>query len=275
MDETDLSIMEQLPNDVQDRIYNNFMFHRFLNVFLGFFKVPIGQSQTLYKWDNPVYREFMLKLLRGMQPRKYSNGEIIFNQLAEVGEVIFVEHGDVDVGFEISYKRYWVLRLFDHSIIGGLNCMANLTTFFLYRCASENFNGYSIKKDVWMSLMKDYDDISLFVSRKIAIDYTTKIRTPVMFEQNRKLQNLQQRHDQRHIQVIVEAKNFDVVRCKDLPAIQAIEQHNSKAHDKNFEAEIKKLRSNYEQRMTKLQGQLSTVIHGLSTANQVGKSLDE
>lgn len=40
-----------------------------------------------------------------LEPRREEKGVIIFDELDEVNEAIFIEHGSVDVGFEINRKQ--------------------------------------------------------------------------------------------------------------------------------------------------------------------------
>jgi len=59
----------------------------------------------------------------------------------------------VDVGFELNFKEQYVLRLFRKAIIGAYNCTHNVKTMFIYKCQSEGFEGYSLKKVHWLSLV--------------------------------------------------------------------------------------------------------------------------
>lgn len=87
--ERDSQIMDQLPNDVQDRIFNKFMFGKFLKKFNDIFHIEMdsvkeNRGLQLYTWDNFNYRSFIIKLLRNLQPRTYNRGELIYSQLEEV-----------------------------------------------------------------------------------------------------------------------------------------------------------------------------------------------
>ena len=45
----------------------------------------------------------MLMLLRNLEPRYELKGSVIYQQLEDIAEIIFVEKGSVDIGYEISY----------------------------------------------------------------------------------------------------------------------------------------------------------------------------
>jgi uncharacterized protein YuzE len=53
----------------------------------------------------------MESFLYKLEPRREEKGVIIFDELDEVNEAIFIENGQVDVGFEINRKQQFVIRL--------------------------------------------------------------------------------------------------------------------------------------------------------------------
>ena len=191
--EHEQAIMDQLPNHVQDRILNKFMYGKFLKKFENIFQIEMDKStsnHSCYTWDNYNYRSFMIALLHGLQPRKYDKGELIYTQLEEINEVIFVERGNIDVGFEVSYKKKFVVRLFDHSVIGAYNCANHSKTLYIYKNQSENFQGWSIKKATWIDLMTNYEDISKKVLKQFEDFFQAKIQVPVEQEKMRFISRL-------------------------------------------------------------------------------------
>ena len=97
------------------------MFKQFLETFKDTFNIPkdpilgdqIGISSNVndfYTWDNSNYREFMNLILRSLEPLRMKAGQVIFRELQEIEEVIFVHKGAVDVGFEINRREKLVLR---------------------------------------------------------------------------------------------------------------------------------------------------------------------
>jgi hypothetical protein len=53
----------------------------------------------------------MEALLYQLEPRREEKGVVIFDELDEVNEAIFMEKGWIDVGFEINRKQSFVIRL--------------------------------------------------------------------------------------------------------------------------------------------------------------------
>ena len=46
-----------------------------------------------YTWEDAEYRDYMNLILRNIEPRFAEAGSILFNELDEVNEVIFISKG--------------------------------------------------------------------------------------------------------------------------------------------------------------------------------------
>ena len=104
-EETDLSIVDQIPETVILRIYSDFLFGEFLESYQTIFSFRNEDSlnqPAFYTWENQLYRNFMMSLLSVLEPRKQEKDVIMYNELDEVNEVIFFIKGEYDVGFEIN-----------------------------------------------------------------------------------------------------------------------------------------------------------------------------
>lgn len=75
----------------------------------------------------------MFDLLHCLEPRVQSKQQIIFDELAEVNEVIFFTKGVVDIGFEINRKINYVLRLDRDILIGAYNVVYNKRSKYNYK----------------------------------------------------------------------------------------------------------------------------------------------
>ena len=78
-------------------------------------------------------------ILRSVEPFHMKRDQILFKELQEIQEVIFVSKGTVNVGFEINRKEKMVLRFSNRIIIGAYNCAENKKTLFLYKCKTDIF----------------------------------------------------------------------------------------------------------------------------------------
>ena len=113
------AILDQLPDEVQDKLFSHFLFFSFTTTFAEMFRIPkygtVTQSirnsvqipvsaKYFYNWEDQNFREFMMKILSNLEPRFIPRDKIIFTELEEIHEVLFVSQGQVDVGFEINRK---------------------------------------------------------------------------------------------------------------------------------------------------------------------------
>ena len=114
LDDEGSSIYEQLPVDVQNTLYREFLYTNFLYQFRATFHIPKDPeenesnehlSEVFYSWSDQPYREFMMEVLRNLEPRLEVMGTIIFEELDDINEVIFVQKGSVDIGFEVNKKK--------------------------------------------------------------------------------------------------------------------------------------------------------------------------
>lgn len=70
-------MLEELPEFVQNKIYQFFLFSHFLSKFRDTFKIPKPGSSNIvditkkkyYDWDDTEYRDFMMQILTNLEPR--------------------------------------------------------------------------------------------------------------------------------------------------------------------------------------------------------------
>lgn len=87
----------------------------------------------------------MLDILMSLQPRQEFAGTVLFEELQEINEILFISKGICDVGFEINKLKKYVLRFTDKVVVGAYNCTFRLRAIFCYRCKTD-CEGYSIRK---------------------------------------------------------------------------------------------------------------------------------
>ena len=54
-----------------------------------------------------MYCSFMKNLMNSLEIRKFREGEIIANEMEESLEVMFVNKGRYDIGYEINNKKFF------------------------------------------------------------------------------------------------------------------------------------------------------------------------
>ena len=75
----------------------------------------------------------MIKIVRKLEPSRFSAGEILYKTIEEVQEIFFIEKGTVDIGFEISREEKYVIRLQKGGVIGIYNVTFDKKTIFIYK----------------------------------------------------------------------------------------------------------------------------------------------
>ena len=79
------------------------------------------------------YRSFMMDMLRNLEPRQLQANQILFKELDDINEILFVQKGTVDIGYQVNDKKYFVLRCKDKTLIGAYNCTFNIRIIFTYK----------------------------------------------------------------------------------------------------------------------------------------------
>jgi len=118
--ETDIKLLEQLPTDVKRKIYSDFLFKTFIYNFKKFFDFPketankddtIRIDYSFFTWNDVQYQNFMIDILKNLEPRIFSPREVIYVELDEVNEILFIEQGEYDIGYEVNKTEKFKLRL--------------------------------------------------------------------------------------------------------------------------------------------------------------------
>ena len=65
----------------------------------------------------------MVEILKNMEARQYEAREIILKELEECNEIIFVQKGSYNVGYEINYKIKFRYRFGERTYIGAYNVL--------------------------------------------------------------------------------------------------------------------------------------------------------
>ena len=78
----------------------------------------------------------MINLLNSLEFRQYPINFIIVNELDEVSEVLFIEKGWYNIGYEINKQIKYRKRMGPISIIGGFQCLNNWRFEFVYQACT-------------------------------------------------------------------------------------------------------------------------------------------
>jgi CRP-like cAMP-binding protein len=173
--------MAQLPEFVQNKIYCEFLFSSFLSNFRETFKIMknVNGRESQMTWEDSSYREFMLAILSHLEPRFEKKGTVLFEELQEISEVIFIGKGTIDIGYEINRQRRFVMRYTNKIVMGAYNCTFNKRAIFIYRCKTD-CEGYFIRKENWVNLVTMDPEIERFIKKNVTIDYEHNIKFKVL-----------------------------------------------------------------------------------------------
>lgn len=189
-------------------MYKEFLFKDFLDTYKRTFcfrDYECPDQPAFYTWDNPHYRNFMFDLLKCLEPRILARNEVVFNELDEVNEVIFIMSGAVDIGYEINRDVNYVLRIDKDILVGAYNVAYNKRSKFNYK-AQKNCTGFSIRRIDWKKFMYQPDNktVAGHLRKQIKKDYEVSIMSKVRMEKARAMRKWDKRADYDAILMVVE-----------------------------------------------------------------------
>jgi len=81
--DVDLIYYDELPPDHKVDIFKNFLFRPFVQTFKKLFEIPKNKNlkHSYYKWFDESYSEFMIQVMRYLEPRFYKKDELIYEEL--------------------------------------------------------------------------------------------------------------------------------------------------------------------------------------------------
>lgn len=75
----------------------------------------------------------MMSLMGAMEPRHFLKGEIIYHDMEEVDDLIFVVKGEYAIGYTVNSEEHLALRLSARTVIGDYPIMFKKRSEFLYK----------------------------------------------------------------------------------------------------------------------------------------------
>ena len=183
----------KLPIKVRTRLFKEYYFGPFLEVFRDTFLIHNPQGE-IYTWQDPAYRDFMMQFLRDLDPRHVVGGSMIFDELDDINEVIFIKKGVVEIGYQMNKQRRYVVRYENKTMIGAYNCTCNMRIIFCYR-ARTDCEGYTIRKEAWVRLLNQHQEVGDLIKLNVERDYITNIKSKIMAAKERHMHLITERFD--------------------------------------------------------------------------------
>jgi hypothetical protein len=121
----------------------------------------------------------MIAILQRLEPIRYGAKQIIFNELDDVNEVVFIETGLYDIGYEVNKQMVLKMRQINKTVIGAFEVSFDKRVLFIYRTFQE-CKGYIIRKQLWRELESEHPDLYQSVKWNSMFHYIHKIRRPLL-----------------------------------------------------------------------------------------------
>jgi hypothetical protein len=65
---------------------------------------------SFYSFNDQIYQDFMMSIMRNLEPIQVPPRTIIFNELDETQEIYFFMKGTNEIGFSINLENKFVLK---------------------------------------------------------------------------------------------------------------------------------------------------------------------
>ena len=97
-----------------------------------------------------------MTMLQHLEPVQYKHNQVLYNEMEEVHEIIFLMSGNYKVGYQLNQSRRFVTKGTGHTLmIGAYNLTFNKRSIFIHAIESprEVCKGYFIRKRNWFSIL--------------------------------------------------------------------------------------------------------------------------
>ena len=194
-----MKILDQLPSNVQDKIYAGFLFTSFLNNFRQFFLICKDSqfakvSRNFFTWKDQIFREYMMNILTNLEPRYEALGTVVVDELDEFGEVTFIYQGTIAIGYEINKMRKYCNTKTNKCVIGAFGVTFNQRAAYIYT-AITNCHGFFIRRANWMRINKLSPEIFKVMKQNVLVDYLMNIRYKVIVHKKLEVARFMDRKD--------------------------------------------------------------------------------
>lgn len=214
---------------------------------------------AFYTWSDLQYQTMMLEILGRLEPRKFDAHETIYFELDEVNEIIFIETGEYNIGYEVNKIEKFKMRLGPNTVIGAFNICFNKRQIFIHRTHSE-CAGFYIRKKYWKKIMDNYPEFFSIMKRKVLYEYITKIRKPIMAHKDKDIIHYEKRAD---FQQVLALRNYDENELSNLISDeldQKGEANSEKKRIEKLEKQVERFSSQIHKQIKNFEKTLEAII---------------
>ena len=129
-----------------------------------------------------------------METRYFDAQEVIYKELEECNDIIFVQKGSFNIGYEINKKIKLRYRFGPRNYIGAFNVCFYKRSFFHYE-AQTIINGLGIRKSKILTLLDEYSHFKDCFYLNALDHYDFRIRKPLLKKKNFEIEQIKLRKD--------------------------------------------------------------------------------
>jgi len=104
--------------------------------------------------------------MNSLEFRSYHQGKILINELDECLEIMFVEKGTYEIGYQINNKNRFIKKMGMFSNIGGYQLINSKRFEFIYRTKTVLL-GQAIRKEHFLIILSDWPEFSNQIFKKL------------------------------------------------------------------------------------------------------------
>ena len=156
----------------------------------------------------------MIKVMKTLEPRRYNEKTIIYEELQEILEITFVLSGTYFIGYEINKVKKMKLHRPPNTVFGGFELFFGKKSMFIYKCNYE-INGFAIRRDNWLALQEEDVFMTFDLKRNIFNDYVEEIRKPLLEHKMKDFAILENRADMNSIVAITDDREIEFLQIKE------------------------------------------------------------
>lgn len=188
--------MTELPTHALEKIYIEFLFVDFLEVFerrlatdeqkwsnkfcKGNHGLPACALKSLIpNAGEDKYRREIVKLLKVLEPRQYASGDVIQDQYDEVFEVLYIMKGRVGVGYRLYNEQAFGVVLQRGHVVNDYAVMTQRVSEFRYEVIIEpQVDGLAIRRIEFVKLLESQYWERMAISWQT--NYQRRIQAPMV-----------------------------------------------------------------------------------------------
>lgn len=173
----------------------------------------------------------MISILANLNPRFELAETILFEELDEVNELIFISKGTVDVGYTINGSTHYALRFVDKVMVAVYESTLGVRTMANYKCKTF-CEGYCINQGVWKGIVDT--PIAEHIGAGIKVQYYEQIYRKIVEAKASALRGVYKRKDYQNIATL--QLNLDPSCGPSVDQVtQALEDEVTKIKAKTYE----------------------------------------